>query len=191
MAWLYMFRAYKDKEKVSSESQLENWCDQRAISFSAMTAANKTWNTVGRVLRDANDSLHMDKIPADSMRARAAGISIFFRKMLLHSSFLNVAVYEKGQTYRTLSENQPGLIHPSSMLRTGTWDFVIYEEFTDTSSKAYFCGVTGIDPQWLFGVPEAAAYMEELLADPTKKNFFAVKQLVNAKERCKHNSYTA
>ena len=191
MAWLYMFRAYKDEGNVSSASQLENWCDQRAIKFSAMTAASDTWNNVGRILRHAKASLHMEKIPADRIDARRAEISIFFRKMLLHSSFLNIAVYEKGNTYRTLSENQPGLVHPSSTLIVGTWDFVVYEDFIDTSSKPYFCGVSGIDPQWLFEVPEAAVYMEELLADPHKKNLFAIKKLVDAKAKCMQNSSTA
>ena len=47
------------------------------------------------------------------------------KKMLLQSFFLNVAVYEKDDSYRTLEENQPALIHPSSALANGGWDFVI------------------------------------------------------------------
>lgn len=69
------------------------------------------------------------------------------------------------------------------MLADATWDFVIYDEFVDVSLKPYFYGVTGIEPQWLFEVAAASAYVEKLLADPTKKNFFTVKRLALVRTR--------
>ncbi len=99
-----------------------------------------------------------------------------------------VATAEAGDTYHTLAENQPGLIHPSCALRGLIWDF-IYDEFADLSSKPYFYGVTGIEPQWLFEVAPASAYVAELLiADLAKKNFFTVKQLELVRDALKPSS---
>lgn len=188
---IHMFRAYHDKKSTLSKPQLQEWCEEHCVNLRAMTAATETWDSIGPILRDAGESVHAEKIPADRLRARVDDISAFFRKMLLHSSFLNVAVYEKGDTYRTLAENQPVLVHPSSALPVGLWDFVIYDEFADMSSKPYLYGVTAILPQWLFEIPAAAAYMEELLVDPTRKGFFSIKQLAMVRDQFKQNNSTA
>ena len=191
MALFHMFRAYNKKEATSSKPQLEHWCDQHFLNSSALTAVSETWHDVGRVLRGADESVNLKRIPDNDLHAQADQISAFFRKMLLNSSFLNVAVYEKGDTYRTLAENQPSLVHPSSALPQGLWDFVIYDEFADVSSKPYLYGVTGIDPRWLCEVPAAAAYMKELMADPGKKNFFSIQQLAKVRDQFKKNTSTA
>lgn len=122
MTLLHAFRAYvgeaeklsklKDLSQAEYCRHLEHWCDQHAINFTAIEAANETLLGIGSILREADKSLKLGPIPSDALAARADELSAFLRKMLLQSSFLNVAVHEKDDTYRTLAENQPGLIHP-------------------------------------------------------------------------------
>ncbi|KAL0315774.1 UNVERIFIED_CONTAM: putative pre-splicing factor ATP-dependent RNA helicase DEAH5 [Sesamum radiatum] len=65
--------------------------------------------------------------------------------------------------YRTLVENQPVYIHPSSALFQRQPDWVIYHELVMTT-KEYMREVTVVDPKWL--VELAPRFFK--VADPTK-----------------------
>ncbi|RRT36634.1 hypothetical protein B296_00056438 [Ensete ventricosum] len=65
--------------------------------------------------------------------------------------------------YRTLVENQPVYIHPSSALFQRQPDWVIYHELVMTT-KEYMREVTVVDPKWL--VELAPRFYKS--ADPTK-----------------------
>ncbi|KAI3833193.1 hypothetical protein MKX03_027526 [Papaver bracteatum] len=85
------------------------------------------------------------------------------RKAVAAGSFFHAARKDPQEGYRTLVENQPVHIHPSSALFQRQPDWVIYHELVMTT-KEYMREVTIIDPKWL--VDLAPRFFKA--ADPTK-----------------------
>ena len=85
------------------------------------------------------------------------------RKAITAGFFFHAARKDPQEGYRTLVENQPVYIHPSSALFQRQPDWVIYHELVMTT-KEYMREVTVIDPKWL--VELAPRFFK--VADPTK-----------------------
>ncbi|KAL9270350.1 putative pre-mRNA-splicing factor ATP-dependent RNA helicase DEAH5 [Drosera capensis] len=85
------------------------------------------------------------------------------RKAITAGFFFRAARKDPQEGYRTLVENQPVYIHPSSALFQRQPDWVIYHELVMTT-KEYMREVTVIDPKWL--VELAPRFFK--VADPTK-----------------------
>ncbi|KAK6151957.1 hypothetical protein DH2020_014592 [Rehmannia glutinosa] len=85
------------------------------------------------------------------------------RKAIAAGFFFHAARKDPQEGYRTLVENQPVYIHPSSALFQRQPDWVIYHELVMTT-KEYMREVTVIDPKWL--VELAPRFFK--VADPTK-----------------------
>eukprot|EP00249_Psilotum_nudum_P023176 c28773_g1_i1 orf=661-4329(-) len=85
------------------------------------------------------------------------------RKAMCAGFFFHAARKDPQEGYRTLVENQPVYIHPSSALFQRQPDWVMYHELVMTT-KEYMREVTVIDPKWL--VELAPRFFK--VADPTK-----------------------
>ncbi|ERN12543.1 probable pre-mRNA-splicing factor ATP-dependent RNA helicase DEAH5 [Amborella trichopoda] len=85
------------------------------------------------------------------------------RKAICAGFFFHAARKDPQEGYRTLVENQPVYIHPSSALFQRQPDSVIYNELVMTT-KEYMREVTVVDPKWL--VELAPRFFK--VADPTK-----------------------
>ncbi|KAB5531686.1 hypothetical protein DKX38_018356 [Salix brachista] len=85
------------------------------------------------------------------------------RKAITAGFFFHVARKDPQEGYRTLVENQPVYIHPSSALFQRQPDWVIYHELVMTT-KEYMREGTVVDPKWL--VELAPRFFK--VADPTK-----------------------
>ncbi|RZC93577.1 hypothetical protein C5167_007613 [Papaver somniferum] len=85
------------------------------------------------------------------------------RKAIAAGFFFHASRKDPQEGYRTLVENQPVYIHPSSAVFQRQPDWVIYHELVMTT-KEYMREVTVIDPKWL--VDLAPRFFKS--ADPTK-----------------------
>ncbi|CAM0874333.1 unnamed protein product [Alopecurus aequalis] len=85
------------------------------------------------------------------------------RKAITAGFFFHASRKDPQEGYRTLVENQPVYIHPSSALFQRQPDWVIYHELVMTT-KEYMREVTVVDPKWL--VELAPRFYKG--ADPTK-----------------------
>lgn len=85
------------------------------------------------------------------------------RKAITAGFFFHASRKDPQEGYRTLVENQPVYIHPSSALFQRQPDWVIYHELVMTT-KEYMREVTVIDPKWL--VELAPRFYKA--SDPTK-----------------------
>ncbi|KAG7963639.1 hypothetical protein I3843_09G128400 [Carya illinoinensis] len=103
----------------------------------------------------------MDKYKLDVMSAGRNFTKI--RKAITAGFFFHAARKDPQEGYRTLVENQPVYIHPSSALFQRQPDWVIYNELVMTT-KEYMREVTVIDPKWL--VELAPRFFK--VVDPTK-----------------------
>ncbi|KAE9588349.1 hypothetical protein Lal_00003297 [Lupinus albus] len=103
----------------------------------------------------------MDKYKLDVVSAGKNFTKI--RKAITAGFFFHASRKDPQEGYRTLVENQPVYIHPSSALFQRQPDWVIYHELVMTT-KEYMREVTVIDPKWL--VELAPRFFK--VADPTK-----------------------
>ncbi|KAL7258195.1 hypothetical protein ACSBR1_004332 [Camellia fascicularis] len=103
----------------------------------------------------------MDKYKLDVVTAGKNFTKI--RKAIAAGFFFHAARKDPQEGYRTLVENQPVYIHPSSALFQRQPDWVIYHELVMTT-KEYMREVTVVDPKWL--VELAPRFFK--VADPTK-----------------------
>ncbi|XP_078431445.1 ATP-dependent RNA helicase [Wolffia australiana] len=103
----------------------------------------------------------MDKYKLDVVSAGKNFTKI--RKAITAGFFFHAGRKDPQEGYRTLVENQPVYIHPSSALFQRQPDWVIYHELVMTT-KEYMREVTVIDPKWL--VELAPRFFKA--ADPTK-----------------------
>ncbi|KAB5524186.1 hypothetical protein DKX38_021935 [Salix brachista] len=103
----------------------------------------------------------MDKYKLDVVSAGKNFTKI--RKAIAAGFFFHAARKDPQEGYRTLVENQPVYIHPSSALFQRQPDWVIYHELVMTT-KEYMREATVIDPKWL--VELAPRFFK--VADPTK-----------------------
>ncbi|CAH2045361.1 unnamed protein product [Thlaspi arvense] len=103
----------------------------------------------------------MDKYKLDVVSAGKNFTKI--RKAITAGFFFHGARKDPQEGYRTLVENQPVYIHPSSALFQRQPDWVIYHDLVMTT-KEYMREVTVIDPKWL--VELAPRFFK--VADPTK-----------------------
>ena len=76
---------------------------------------------------------------------------------------MNAAKKDPQEGYKTLTDNNPVYIHPSSALFNKNPEWVIYHELVLTT-KEYMRNVLTLDPKWL--VELAPAYYKQ--GDPTK-----------------------
>ncbi|KAL3642972.1 hypothetical protein CASFOL_013787 [Castilleja foliolosa] len=103
----------------------------------------------------------MDKYKLDVVSAGKNFQKI--RKAIAAGFFYHAARKDPQEGYRTLVENQPVYIHPSSALFQRQPDWVIYHELVMTT-KEYMREVAVIDPKWL--VELAPRFFK--VSDPTK-----------------------
>ena len=89
--------------------------------------------------------------------------TLIIRKCIVSGFFTNVAKKDPTEGYKTIAENQPVFIHPSSALFNKNPEWVLYNELVLTS-KEYMRNVLAIDAKWL--VELAPNYFKQ--ADPTK-----------------------
>ena len=96
-------------------------------------------------MTDANPVLRRFKVERISAQGDVDGI----RKCLVAGYFCNAARLQLDGTYRTIKDNQPLAIHPSSVLYAeDPPKYVIYGEVVLTSQN-YMRDVTAIIPEWL------------------------------------------
>ncbi|CAN6700625.1 unnamed protein product [Malus baccata var. baccata] len=103
----------------------------------------------------------MDKYKLDVVSAGKNFTKI--RKAITAGFFFHGARKDPQEGYRTLVENQPVYIHPSSAVFQRQPDWVIYHELVMTT-KEYMREVTVVDPKWL--VELAPRFFK--VSDPTK-----------------------
>ncbi|XP_024164001.1 probable pre-mRNA-splicing factor ATP-dependent RNA helicase DEAH5 [Rosa chinensis] len=85
------------------------------------------------------------------------------RKAITAGFFFHDARKDPQEGYRTLVENQPVYIHPSSALFQRQPDWIIYHELVMTT-KEYMREVTVIDPKWLVELaPRYRRYMTDTM----------------------------
>ncbi|CAL5218455.1 g136 [Coccomyxa viridis] len=88
----------------------------------------------------------MDRSKLDVVSARGDYVKI--QKAICSGFFFHAAHKDRQEGYKTVVEQTPVFIHPSSALFQRQPDWVIYHELVLTS-KEYMREVCAIDPKWL------------------------------------------
>ncbi|KAG6431691.1 hypothetical protein SASPL_109773 [Salvia splendens] len=128
------------------------WCFENFVQSRSLRRAQD----VRKQLLSIMDKYKLDVVSAGKNFAK-------IRKAIGAGFFFHAARKDPQEGYRTLVENQPVYIHPSSALFQRQPDWVIYHELVMTT-KEYMREVTVIDPKWL--VELAPRFFK--VSDPTK-----------------------
>ncbi|KAL2643858.1 hypothetical protein R1flu_011445 [Riccia fluitans] len=128
------------------------WCFENFVQSRSLRRAQD----VRKQLLSIMDRYKLDVVSAGKNFTR-------IRKAICAGFFFHAGRKDPQEGYRTLVENQPVYIHPSSALFQRQPDWVIYHELVMTT-KEYMREVTLVDPKWL--VELAPRFFK--VADPTK-----------------------
>ncbi|KAL6523614.1 hypothetical protein OROGR_017217 [Orobanche gracilis] len=128
------------------------WCFENFVQSRSLTRARD----VRKQLLSIMDKYKLDVVSAGKNFQK-------IRKAIAAGFFYHAARKDPQEGYRTLVENQPVYIHPSSALFQRQPDWVVYHELVMTT-KEYMREVTVIDPKWL--VELAPRFFK--VSDPTK-----------------------
>lgn len=113
------------------------WCFENFIQARAMRRAQDVRKQLVSIL---------DRYKMDIASARRNLVIV--RKCIVAGFFRNAAKKDPQEGYKTMVENQPVYIHPSSALFNKNPDWVVYHELVLTS-KEYMRNVLAIEPKWL------------------------------------------
>ncbi|KAL3644364.1 hypothetical protein CASFOL_012296 [Castilleja foliolosa] len=128
------------------------WCSENFVQSRSLRRAQD----VRKQLLSIMDKYKLDVVSAGKNFQK-------IRKAIAAGFFYHCARKDPQEGYRTLVENQPVYIHPSSALFQRQPDWVIYHELVMTT-KEYMREVAVIDPKWL--VELAPRFFK--VSDPTK-----------------------
>lgn len=128
------------------------WCYENFLQARAMRRAQDVRKQLVTIL----DRYRMDIVSAGKNFTKV-------RKCIVAGFFTNAAKKDAQDGYKTMVENQPVYIHPSSALFNKNPEWVIYHELVLTT-KEYMRNVLTIEPKWL--VELAPNFYKQ--GDPTK-----------------------
>lgn len=193
---MYEIKECNDKEmnKPQIDAHIEKWCDDNYLNFAKIQSAYATFTSISRsaFMEIKKFDAECEGLEPESERRTTAEYVDVIKQILLRAGFLHIAVKDpkdpSGQTYRTLEENQPALVHPASVINRGyKHDFIFYDKFID-SGKPYLMDATGFDPDWLFEDGVTSAYVAKLLDSdrlPRSENFVSLQRLELARTQYK------
>ncbi|KAM5582342.1 putative pre-mRNA-splicing factor ATP-dependent RNA helicase DEAH5 [Rosa sericea] len=146
---LTLLEVYKAWKKTNFSAP---WCFDNFLQSRSLRRAQD----VRKQLMSIMDKHKLDVVSAGNNYTKIS-------KAITAGFFFHVAKKDPQEGYKTLVENQPVYIHPSSALFQKQPDWVIYNELVMTT-KEYMREVTAIDPKWL--VELAPRFFKA--ADPNK-----------------------
>ena len=110
----------------------------------------------------------------------AAGRNIVkVRKCIVAGFFANAAKKDPTEGYKTMVENQPVFIHPSSSLFNKNPEWVIYHELVLTT-KEYMRNVLTLDPKWLVELAVSNSNIKFVILDFVLHKFVGLAELLQA-----------
>lgn len=110
--------AFKDLSDANRQARREHWCQENYLNFSSLQSAARTLDGIVTFFRTA--AKYQAEPAPDHILWTERWIQAI-KKVLLSASFTQIAVEDPSDEYtsRTLEENQPTLVHPSSTIARG------------------------------------------------------------------------
>lgn len=145
---LMLLKVYTDW---AASNYSKQWCFEKFIQYKSMCRA-----------RDVRDQLEKlcEKVEV-KLLSNASDVANI-RKAILSGFFYNVArISREGGSYRTIKNNQPVYIHPTSAFHDQHPRWVVFNEIKQTS-KEYMRIISEIEPSWLVEVAPCFYNKEEI-----------------------------
>ncbi|KAJ9663718.1 DEAH-box ATP-dependent RNA helicase prp43 [Neophaeococcomyces mojaviensis] len=138
---LNVYHAFKGEEAQKNPKQ---WCHDHFLSLRALQSADNVRLQLKRIMEREEVALMSTPFEDKSYYEN-------IRRALVSGFFMQVAKRDaNGKTYTTVKDNQPVLLHPSTVLGQES-EWVVYNEFVLTS-KNYIRTVTGVRGEWLLDI---------------------------------------
>lgn len=140
---LNVYHAFKGIQPIEMDKG-KKWCHEHYLSFRHLSSADNVRAQLKRIME-----IHEIDFISTPFEDKSYYTNI--RRALLAGFFMQVAMREgTSKVYRTIKDDQPVMLHPSTGLGV-SYDFVVYHEFVLTT-KQYVRTVTGVRPEWLLEI---------------------------------------
>lgn len=139
---LNVYHAFKGPEAQANPKQ---WCHDHFLNLRSLQAADNVRMQLLRIME--REEIELVSTPFEDKKYYEN-----IRRALVAGFFMQVAKRDptsKG-IYTTIKDNQPVLLHPSTVLSYDA-EWVVYNEFVLTT-KNYIRTVTSIKPEWLLEI---------------------------------------
>jgi pre-mRNA-splicing factor ATP-dependent RNA helicase DHX15/PRP43 len=135
---LNVYHAFKSPQ---AQADLRKWCHDHFVSLRALQSADNVREQLKRIME--RSELELLSTPFQDKNYYTN-----IRRALVSGFFMQVAKKEgSSKTYRTVKDDQPVILHPSTVLSVDS-EWVMYNEFVLTN-KNYIRTVTSVKPEWL------------------------------------------
>ncbi|ROV95065.1 hypothetical protein VSDG_05850 [Cytospora chrysosperma] len=171
---LNLYHAFKGE--LNKGTDVKAWCHEHFCSLRHLQSADNVRAQLKRIMEsqgiellstDFNDKNYYTNI----------------RRALVAGFFMQVAMKDTSKSYTTIKDNQPVLIHPSSVIKAD-YEWVLYHEFVLTS-KQYIRTVTGVRPEWLLEIAPGYYDMETFDKGEVKTALQRVTERIRRKQAMK------
>ena len=159
----------------------KKWCHEHYLSFRHLSSADHVRSQLKRIME-------IHEIESISTPFEDKNYYTNIRRALLAGFFMQVAMKEgtgNGKMYRTIKDDQPVQLHPSTGLNI-SYDFVVYNEFVLTT-RQYVRTVTGVRPEWLLEIAPIYYDLEALEDGEVKGALVRAKNKKARSEAMKRN----
>jgi pre-mRNA-splicing factor ATP-dependent RNA helicase DHX15/PRP43 len=138
---LTMLNVYHAFKSPQAQADLRKWCHDHFVSLRALQSADNVREQLKRIME--RSELELLSTPFQDKNYYTN-----IRRALVSGFFMQVAKKEgSSKTYRTVKDDQPVILHPSTVLSVDS-EWVMYNEFVLTN-KNYIRTVTSVKPEWL------------------------------------------
>lgn len=137
---LNLYHAFKGE--MNKGTDVKVWCHEHFCSLRHLTSADHVRAQLKRIMET-----HGIELVSTDFNDKNYYTNI--RRALVAGFFMQVAMKDTSKSYTTIKDNQPVLIHPSSVIKAD-YEWVIYHEFVLTSKV---CFIMSLQPCSLLHLP--------------------------------------
>ncbi|KUI53319.1 putative pre-mRNA-splicing factor ATP-dependent RNA helicase prp43 [Cytospora mali] len=171
---LNLYHAFKGESNKGTD--MKAWCHEHFCSLRHLSSADNVRAQLKRIMET-----HGIELVSTDFNDKNYYTNI--RRALVAGFFMQVAMKDTSKSYTTIKDNQPVLIHPSSVIKAD-YEWVIYHEFVLTS-KQYIRTVTGVRPEWLLEIAPVYYDMEMFDKGEVKTALQRVTERIRRKQAMK------
>lgn len=124
---LNLYHAFKGEQNKGTD--MKAWCHEHFCSLRHLTSADHVRAQLKRIMET-----HGIELMSTDFNDKNYYTNI--RRALVAGFFMQVAMKDTSKSYTTIKDNQPVLIHPSSVIKAD-YEWVVYHEFVLTSKVGY------------------------------------------------------
>ena len=170
---LTMLNVYHAFKSPTAQENPKQWCHDHFLSYRSLQQADNVRLQLKRIME--REEIELVSTPFEDKKYYEN-----IRRALVAGFFMQVAKKDN-KTYVTVKDNQPVILHPSTVLGQDS-EWVVYNEFVLTS-KNYIRTVTAVKPEWLLEISANYYDVDSFGKGEVKNALMRVRDKVRRREK--------